>query len=389
MTQKPRGVDIFHLEELLSPEELQIRDSVRTFVADEVMPIVGENWRLGKFPVELAKRMGKLGILGGHLDFPDSPKISMMAAGLVHLELERGDTGIRSFASVQGCLVMKAILKYGSEEQQKRWLPALASGEAIGAFAMTEPDHGSDPNNMTTKATKSGDYYIIHGSKTWITNGSIADVVIVWARCEGELRAFLVERGTTGFSSNDIPGKHSMRMSVTSELSFDECAVPKENLLPEAKGLKSCLKLLNDARYAIAWGAVGAAEACLEQALEYVSTRVQFGKPLAAFQMVQNKIADMVTELTGAKLTAYHLGRLEESGSMMHHHVSIAKRGNVRATINVARMARDLLGANGICDEYAPFRHMANLEAQATIEGTEHIHALIIGQSLTGYASYT
>ena len=388
MTKKPRGVDIFQLESLLSEEEVQIRNTVRSFVNDELSPLIGEHWRLGKFPKELVRRLGSLGLLGATLDFGDSPRISPTAEGLLYLELERGDSSIRAFASIQSSLVMKSILKYGTEEQQQRWLPRLAAGEAIGAFAMTEPDHGSDPNKMTTKAVKSGDHYLIHGSKTWISNGSTADVIVVWARCDGVLRAFLVEPGTRGFSAADISGKHGMRMLPTSELAFDDCAIPKANLLPGAEGLKSCLKLLNGARYAIAWGAVGAAESCFEEAFSYVESRIQFGKPVAAFQLVQEKIADMAATLTQAQLTAYHLARLKASGDLMHHQVSIAKRSNVKGALDIARSARDLLGANGLCDDYVPFRHMANLEAQSTIEGTDHIHALIVGQCLTGYSAF-
>lgn len=388
MTSSPRGVDVFDLESLLSVEELQIRDAVRAFAVGEAAPLVREHWRLGSFPVALIRRMGELGVLGGHLDHPDSPHISPLAMGLTMLELERVDAGLRSFASIQGCLVMGAILRYGTDEQRKHWLPRLARGEAVGAFAMTEPDHGSDPSNMTTRAAVSGDYYVIHGSKSWITNGSLADVVVVWARCDEGLGAFLVERGLRGLSAVDIPGKHAMRMSVTSELSFDECAVPSSARLPGATSLRDCLKLLNEARYAIAWGAAGAAEACFEEALGYVRSRVEFNKPLASFQLVQEKLANAAAAVTRSQLFAYHLARLKATDHIHHLQVSMAKRENLRSALETARICRDLLGASGISDEYGTFRHMANLEAQSTIEGTDHIHALIVGHCLTGFAAY-
>jgi len=388
MNQHPRGVDIFNLESLLSESELQIRDTVRSFATERVLPKVREYWRRSTFPVEFVKEMGALGLLGGHLDFGNSPRIGPLAYGLCMLELERVDAGLRSFASVQGALVMNTILSKGSEEQKERWLGPLSRGDAIGAFALTEPDHGSDPRNMSTKATKSGNSWIIHGSKQWVTNGTIADVVLVFAKTTDGIGAFLVPKGKKKFTATDIPGKHCMRMSVTSDLSFDEVVVPAGARLPGIATLKDCLKKLNAGRTAIAWGAIGAAEACFEETLAYVSSRVQFNKPLASFQLVQEKLADMAGHITRSQLLCYHLARLEASDKVSQLHVSMAKRDNVRSALYVAQTCRKLLGANGIADDYVAFRHYANLDAQSTIDGTDHVHSLIMGQSLTGYPAF-
>ncbi|MBR9977755.1 MAG: acyl-CoA dehydrogenase family protein, partial [Bacteroidetes bacterium] len=343
-----------------------------------------------KFPMHLPAMMADLGMFG-----PTLPEeygcagVNNVMYGLIMQELERGDSGIRSFASVQSSLVMYPVFRYGSEEQRQQWLPRLARAQAIGCFGLTEADHGSDPGGMATRATRDGGHFVLEGSKMWITNGTIADVALVWAKLDGEVRGFLVEKGTPGFSAPEMKGKHSLRASVTSELVFQDCRIPAANMLPDAVGLKAPLSCLTQARYGIAWGAIGAAEACYHTALEYAGTRKQFDKPIASFQLVQQKLVFMETEITKARLLALHLGRMKDDGSMTFAHVSMAKRNNVDIALTIARMARDILGANGILDEYPVMRHMNNLESVRTYEGTHDIHTLILGNYLTGIPAYS
>jgi glutaryl-CoA dehydrogenase len=382
-----KGVDYYQIEELLADEERMTRDVARAFTDRQVLPIITQHFRDGTFPGELVRTLGDLGFLGANLHGYGCAGIGSVAYGLMMQELERGDSGLRSFASVQGSLVMYPIHAFGSETQKEHWLPRLASGEAIGCFGLTEPDFGSDPGHMATKATKVGAEYVLDGTKTWITNGSIAEVAVVWAKVEGVVRGFLVERGRPGFTARDIHGKMSMRASVTSELALQACRVPAENLLPKSDGLGSPLSCLNQARYGIAWGVVGAATACYQAALDYSRQRVQFGKPIASFQLVQQKLVTMLTEITKAQLLCLQLGRLKDAGRLRHTHVSLAKRNNVAAALDIARMARDILGANGIVDEYHVIRHLLNLESVYTYEGTHDIHTLIVGRDITGISA--
>ncbi|MBC7964212.1 MAG: acyl-CoA dehydrogenase family protein [Steroidobacteraceae bacterium] len=372
------------MESELSPEARLVRDTARSFVEREFLPSVREHYRAGTFPLDLVPRMGALGMFGANLTGYGLPAIDNIAYGLLMQELERGDSGLRSFVSVQGALVMYPILTFGSEAQKERWLPLLASGRAIGCFGLTEHDHGSDPAGMTSRAVKKDNGYLLSGVKMWITNGAVADLALVWAKLDGVIRGFLVERGTPGFSANEIGGKLSLRASVTAELVLDEARVPEENLLPAAVGLKSPLKCLNQARYGIAWGALGAAMACFDEALAYSAERRLFGRPLASFQLTQAKLADMLTEITKGQLLALQLGRLKDRGRMRPEQVSLAKRNNVRMALEVARTARGILGASGITDEYQSMRHMCNLESVETYEGTYEIHTLALGRDLTG-----
>jgi glutaryl-CoA dehydrogenase len=384
------NTDFFNIDSMFSEEELLVRDTVRSFVAREILPIIEQANREQQFPMHLAQRMAELGIFGATL--PEEygcAAASNVIYGLMMQELERGDSGIRSFASVQSSLVMYPIFRYGTEEQKKRWLPLLASATAIGCFGLTEPDHGSDPGGMITRAEKTADGYVLNGAKMWITNGSIADVAVVWAKLDGRIHGFLVERDTAGFTAPEMHGKHSLKASVTSELVFQDCHIPDQALLPEAKGLKAPLSCLTQARFGIAWGAMGAAEACYTAALDYAGTRRQFGKPIAAFQLVQQKLVAMINEITKGRLLALRLGRMKDEGSMTFGHVSMTKRNNVHAALEIARMARDILGANGILDEYPVMRHMNNLESVYTYEGTHDIHTLIIGHEITGIAAYS
>jgi glutaryl-CoA dehydrogenase len=379
------AIDYYDIERELTSEERMVRDTVRKFVANEFLPVIQQHFRAGTFPMACIPKLGELGLLGANLSGFGLPGINNVAYGLVMQELDRGDSGLRSFASVQGALVMQPILTFGTEAQKQKWLPLLAAGRAVGCFCLTEADHGSDPDGMKTKAVRDGQGYLLNGSKMWITSGSIADVALVWAKLDGVIRGFLVEKGTPGFSAHDIKSKLSMRASVTSELVLEDVHVPGENLLPGAEGLKAPLQCLTQARYGIAWGAVGAAMACFEAALSYSRERKQFGRPIASFQLTQAKLADMLTEITKAQLLCLKLGRLKDAGAMRHTQVSLAKRNNARMALEVARTARGMLGANGITDEYPVMRHLCNLETVETYEGTYEIHTLILGKDLTGF----
>jgi len=381
------GIDYYGVESLYTDEERMIRDVARDFVEHEFMPLIRQHHREGTFPLGLAPRMGKLGFLGAHLHGYGLPGVSNVAYGLIMQELERGDSGLRSFASVQSSLSMYAIYAYGSEEQKAAWLPKMGAGEALGCFGLTEPDFGSDPGGMASRAVRTGEGYVLNGTKLWITNGSVADVAVVWAKLEGTIRGFLVERGTPGFSARDIHGKWSMRASITSELSLQDCRISAENLLPKAEGLKGPLGCLTQARYGIAWGAVGAAMACYDAALRYARERIQYGKPIASFQLVQRKLVAMLNEITKAQLLCLQLGRLKDQGTMRHTQVSLAKMNNVEKALEIARMARDIFGAAGIVDEHPVIRHLLNLETVYTYEGTHDIHTLILGRDITGISA--
>lgn len=382
--------DFFRIDDLLTPEERALRDMVREFVDETIVPHAGRLWERGEFPAEWPALFGERGLLGANLpEEYGGAGVSNIAYGLIMQELEAGDSGVRSFASVQGSLVMFPIYKYGTEEQRRKWLPKLASGEVIGCFGLTESGAGSDPASMETRCRPVDGGWVINGHKSWITNGSVADVAVVWARDpEGEIRGFLVEKGTPGFSTQDIKDKASMRLSVTSQLFFDDVRVGEEGVLPAAVGLRAALQCLTEARFGIAWGAVGAARACFEEALEYAKDRIAFGKPIAGRQIIQERLADMLTELTKAQLVAHQLGRLKEQGKIRYTHVSLAKRNNVRQALEIARAARTILGANGITLGYHAIRHAANLESVDTYEGTYDIHTLILGRDLTGIAAF-
>ncbi len=387
--QMPSPTDLYNIDHLLSEEERMVRDTVRQWVRERVMPIIGEHFEAGTFPREIIPEIGELGLLGMHLEGYGCAGSNAVSYGLACLELEAGDSGLRSFVSVQGSLAMYPIWAFGSEEQKQRWLPKMARGEVIGCFGLTEADHGSDPSGMRTNARRDGNSYILNGSKMWITNGGIADLAVVWAKTDDGVRGFLVERGTPGFSTSDIHHKLSLRASITSELHFDDCRIPAENMLPEVKGLRGPLSCLNEARFGISWGATGAARACYETALEYAKTRIQFNRPIAGFQLVQLKLANMATELVKAQLLALQLGRLKDEGLLHPVQVSIAKRNNVREALKTAREARSILGANGVTLEYPVSRHMNNLESVYTYEGTDDIHTLIIGQAITGENAFS
>jgi glutaryl-CoA dehydrogenase len=386
--QTIRPTDFLGIDALLSDEERDIRDTVRAFVGDRVLPDVGDWFEEGRLPLELARELGRLGVLGMHLDGYGCAGASATAYGLVCLELEAGDSGLRSLVSVQGSLAMFAIHRWGSEEQKREWLPRMAAGEAIGCFGLTEPDAGSDPSSMRTRARRDGGDWILHGQKMWITNGSVADIAVVWARTDDGVRGFLVPAGTRGFSSQDIHRKMSLRASVTSELLLDDVRLPGDAMLPEATSLRGPLSCLNEARYGIVWGAAGAARACFEAALDYSKERVQFGRPVASFQIQQQKLATMALEVNRATLLALHLGRMKDDGRLRPEHVSLAKLGNVNAALEVARTARQVLGANGITLEYPVIRHMNNLESVVTYEGTADVHALVVGNALTGIDAF-
>ena len=383
------GVDYFNIDALLSEEEILIRDSVREFVTAEIIPIIEKYNREGKFPIELISKMSEMNLLGSNL--PEKygcPGMNNVAYGLVMQELERGDSGIRSFVSVQSALVMYPIFTFGDEKQKNSWLPLLARGEKIGCFGLTEPDYGSNPGGMATKAEKVENGYLLNGAKMWITNGTIADIAVVWAKLNGSIRGFLVEKGTKGFSAPEMKGKHSLRASVTSELIFDNVFVPEENILPNTSGLKNALMCLNQARYGIAWGVIGAMMECYETALNYAKSRVQFSKPIAAYQMTQEKLVYILTEITKAQLLNIQLGRMKDNGTLKYTQVSLAKRNNCEKALEAARICREILGANGILDEYPVMRHSMNLEAVKTYEGTHEMHTLIIGEDITGFPAY-
>ncbi len=370
-------------------QELLVRDTARDFVSENIVPSVAAWYRDGCFPQDLIPELGRMGFLGASLDGWGCAGMSNVEYGLVMQELERGDSGLRSFVSVQGALVMYPIWKYGSPEQKDAWLPKLQKGEAIGCFGLTEPGFGSNPAGMLTTAVPDGDRWVINGEKTWITNGTNAHIAIVWARAPDGIRGFLVEKGTPGFSSSDIHGKMSMRASVTSSLAFSDCRVSGCAMLPEVRGLKGPLSCLSQARYGIGWGVIGAAMDCYETARQYTILRTQFDdRPLASHQLVQEKLAGMVTEITKAQLLALHAGRLKDQGKLDPAHISMLKRNNVSIALDIARTSRDLMGANGITDEYPIMRHLCNLETVKTYEGTDHIHALVIGERVTGIAAY-
>ncbi|MFQ5719736.1 MAG: acyl-CoA dehydrogenase family protein [Acidobacteriota bacterium] len=384
-----KGVDFYLVDDLFTEEERLIRDSVREFVSDRVMPIIEAHNREGRFPADLIPGLGELGVFGASLTGYGCAGVSPVAYGLMMQELERGDSGLRSFVSVQGALCMYPIHRFGSEDQKQRWLPGMASGKLIGCFGLTEADFGSNPGGMRTRAEKTDDGYVINGSKYWITNGTLADVAVVWARLDGKIRGFLVEKGAPGFTSKDIKGKFSLRASVTSELVLEDTRVPEDALLAETSGLSSALSCLNQARYGIAWGAIGAAQAVYDEAVRYSQNRIQFDRPIGGFQLQQAKLADMLTEITKAQLVSHRLGILKQEGRAAPAMVSLAKRNNVAMALDCARTARDILGGVGIMDEYQAFRHMCNLESVKTYEGTHDIHTLILGEAITGIPAYS
>lgn len=386
---KFHGVDYFGIDGLLSEEEILVRSTVRQFVDDRVLPVIEEHYRRGTFPADLIPRMADLGLFGATLPVEyGCAGMNNVAYGLAMQELERGDSAVRSFASVQSALVMFPIYAYGSEEQKRYWLPRLARGEKIGCFGLTEPDFGSNPGGMLTRAERRGDGYLLNGAKMWITNGSVADVAVVWAKLEGGVRGFLLEKGSSGFSAPEMKGKHSLRASVTSELVFQDVLLPATSILPLAEGLRAPLACLSQARYGIAWGAIGAAMACYDTAVNYARTRIQFDRPIASFQLTQAKLVEMVTEITKAQFLCLQLGRLKDSGLVRFQQISLAKRNNVNQALGIARDARTILGANGILDEYPVMRHAANLESVLTYEGTHEMHTLIVGEDITGFPAF-
>ena len=391
--------DFLQLDELLTSEERQIRDRVRAWVDERFLPVVVQHYRDGTFPMELAPELGQLGVFGPTISGYGCRGLGNVAAGLIMQELERGDSGLRTFASVQGSLAMMAIHLFGSEGQKQRWLPEMAQGTKLGAFALTEPEFGSNPAGLCCRARRTGDGYVLDGAKKWIGNAPIADVVVVWAKVEGEpdvdaqsqsaIRGFLVEKGTRGFHPKLIEGKLSLRVGLTAEIEFAECAVPASALLPESRGLRSPLECLNHARFGIAWGAIGAAIACYDEARQYALRRQQFGRAIASFQLVQAKLVGMLTEITKAQLLAFRVAQLKDAGAAKHYHISMAKMNNVAMALDTARTARDMLGAVGILDSRACMRHMCNLESVKTYEGTEDIHTLILGQQITGLSAFS
>ena len=382
------GVDFYKMEQHLTEEEIMVRDLVRDWVDEKVIPIIEEYYTKGTFPTELISEIGEMGLFGCNLEGYECAGLSNVAYGLVCQELERGDSAIRSCVSVQGSLSMYPIHAFGTEEQKQKYLPGMAKGEIIGCFGLTEPDHGSDPGGMETKAVEDGDSYILNGAKMWITNGTIADLAIVWAKLDGKIRGFIVEKGDSGFTAPEMKGKHSLRASITSELVFQDCKIPKDRILPNVQGLKGPLSCLTQARYGIAWGSLGAAMGCFHSSVDYSKSRIMFEKPIASFQLVQNKLAWMLREITKGQLLAYHLGRAKDKGEATPEMVSLGKMNNVDAAIQIARMARDIHGANGILNEYPIMRHMANLESVYTYEGTHDIHNLILGRWITGIQAF-
>jgi glutaryl-CoA dehydrogenase len=394
-----QGVDLYQLDELLAPADIELRARVREWVERRFLPIARRQHAEAAFPIELVPEMAELGAFGGNIHGYGCAGMTSLRYGLVMQELERGDSALRTFASVQGALAMNAVHMFGSEEQKQRWLPALAKGEKLGCFGLTEPDHGSNPGGMETRAKKTADGYVLNGRKMWIGLGTICDVAVVWAKVEGEpgvdpkspaaVRGFLVEKQAPGFRAELIEGKWSLRIANTSRLSFDNCAIPASALLPLSNGLKSPLLCLNHARYGISWGVLGAAMACFEEAREYAARRIQFGKPIGAFQLTQRKLALMLTELTKAQLLAFRLAQLKDAGKATHVQISLAKRNNVAMALDIARTTRDLLGGVGILDEFQCFRHMMNLESVKTYEGTDDMHLLILGEKITGMPAYS
>ncbi|HLJ12797.1 MAG TPA: acyl-CoA dehydrogenase family protein [Planctomycetaceae bacterium] len=392
------GVDFYRLDELLSPADIELRSRVRHWVQTYYMPVVAEHFERATFPLTVARQIASFGAFGGTIEGYGCAGLTALEYGLIMQELERGDSGLRTFASVQGALAMNAVHMFGSEEQKQEWLPAMARGEKLGCFGLTEPDFGSNPAGMTTTAKKTPQGYVLNGKKMWIGHGTIADVAVVWAKVDGEpgvdpaspqaIRGFLVEEGTPGFSAELIEGKLSLRAANTSRLAFTNCVVPAHSLLPKSGGLKSPLLCLNHARYGIAWGVLGAAMACFEEAREYAGRRIQFGHPIAAFQLVQRKLALMLTELTKAQLLAWRLAQLKEAGKATFVQISMAKRNNVAAALEIARTTRDILGGVGILGQHQCFRHMANLESVKTYEGTEDMHLLILGEKITGISAF-
>jgi glutaryl-CoA dehydrogenase len=388
--QKFQGVDYFNADQLLNEEEILVRNTVRQFVDDHVLPVIERHYRAGTFPADLIPKMAEVGLFGATLPARyGCAEMKNVAYGLAMQELERGDSAVRSFASVQSALVMYPIFAYGSDAQKEYWLPLLARGEKIGCFGLTEPDYGSNPGGMITRAERTQDGFLLNGAKMWITNGTVADVAVVWAKLDGVVHGFLVEKGTKGFSAPEMKGKHSLRASVTSELVFEDVHIPAENILPNGSGLRLPLSCLSQARYGIAWGAIGAAMACYDAALSYAQSRVQFTKPIAGYQLTQAKLVEMLTEITKAQLLCVQLGRLKDQGSIRFQQISMAKRNNVYQALRIAREARSILGANGILDEYPVMRHAANLESVITYEGTHEMHTLIVGEDITGLPAYT
>jgi glutaryl-CoA dehydrogenase len=399
-TTEYQGLDFYNIDAQLTDDELTVRESVREWVEERFLKldphtglsIIETHCANGTFPMDSIQEFGEQGILGINLDGYGCAGMSNIAYGLVCQELERADSGLRSFASVQGSLCMFPIWKFGSEEQKKKYLPKMASGELIGCFGLTEPDHGSNPGGMVTKAVDDGDSYVLNGAKMWITNGTIADLAIVWAKLDGDrsrnIRGFIVEKGDIGFSAPEMKGKHSLKASVTSELVFQDCRIPKDRILPEVSGLRGPFSCLNNARYGIAWGALGAAMSCFHSARTYSLTRTQFDKPIASFQLIQNKLAWMLREITKGQLLALQLGRMKDAGTLIPEHISLAKMNNVDIALQIARTSRDIHGANGILAEYPIMRHMANLESVYTYEGTHDIHNLILGRWITGIQAF-
>jgi len=388
MAESPHPLDFLALDHLLSQEERAIRDTVRDWVRERVLPEIETWFEVGEFPLEVAKELGAMGLLGMHLTGYETAGSNAVSYGLTCLELEAGDSGFRSFVSVQGSLCMFPIWRFGSDEQKETWLPRMARGEVIGCFGLTESDAGSDPGRMRTGARRDGDDWVLSGTKMWITNGSVADLAIVWARTDEGIRGFLVPTDTPGFSSSDVHRKLSLRASVTSELVLDDVRVPADAVLPGVTGLKGPLSCLSEARFGIVWGAMGAARTCFETALEYAKTRQQWGRPIGGFQLTQRKLADMALELNKGTLLALHLGRMKDEGRLLPQHVSMGKLNNVREALEIAREARTILGASGITLEYPVIRHMNNLESVLTYEGTSEIHTLVIGEALTGLRAY-
>eukprot|EP00456_Euglypha_rotunda_P055831 TRINITY_DN455_c0_g2_i4.p1 TRINITY_DN455_c0_g2~~TRINITY_DN455_c0_g2_i4.p1 ORF type:complete len:397 (+),score=93.28 TRINITY_DN455_c0_g2_i4:1225-2415(+) len=391
-------LDLFCLDDLLSPEDRALRDRIRDWVTTRFTPEINRCWNAATFPLELVPEIAALGVFGGNIQGYGCAGWNALTYGLALQELERGDTGLRTLASVQGALAMNAIHLFGTDEQKKLWLPAMARGEKLGCFGLTEPNHGSNPGGMEARAVETHDSYELTGSKLWIGNGAIADVAVVWAKVDGEpdldpnspsaIRGFLVERGTPGFSTSVIEGKYSLRIGITCRLEFQQCRIPHAALLPGTNGLKSPLQCLNHARYGIAWGVLGAAQACFAEARDYALQRQQFGKPLASFQLVQSKLAQMATDISNAQLQAYRLAQLKDAGKATHVQISIAKRHNVAVALSVARTAREILGGVGILDQHVAFRHMCNLESVQTYEGTDDMHQLILGEHLTGVSAF-